>query len=56
VNRVRVPIHDIQMDGGTQPRAVLDFDAVYDYANALGAGVKPPAVTVCCDGELYWLT
>jgi len=55
VNRVSIPINDIQMDGGTQPRAVLDFNAIDDYADAMSAGDEFPAVTVFYDGERYWL-
>lgn len=55
MNRVSIPIDDLQLDGGTQPRAVLDFEAVYDYADAMSAGAKFPAVTVFYDGQRYWL-
>jgi transposase-like protein len=55
VNLVNIPINDIQTDGGTQPRAALDWDAIYDYADAMSAGAKFPAVTVFYDGERYWL-
>jgi len=48
-------INAIRLDGGTQPRAVLDFDAVEDYAEAMGAGAKFPPVTVFYDGSEYWL-
>lgn len=50
-----LPIDGIRMDGGTQPRAVLDFDAVEDYAEAMGAGAKFPPVAVFYDGSEYWL-
>ena len=50
-----LPIASIRVDGGTQPRAVLDFDAIEDYADAMGAGMQFPPVTVFYDGESYWL-
>lgn len=50
-----LPISNIRLDGGTQPRAVLDFEAIEDYAEAMGAGMKFPPVVVFYDGENYWL-
>ena len=50
-----LPIASIRVDGGTQPRAVLDFEAIEDYAEAMSAGVKFPPVTVFYDGDSYWL-
>lgn len=50
-----LPIASIRVDGGTQPRAVLDFDAIEDYTEAMGAGVKFPPVIVFYDGDNYWL-
>ena len=50
-----LPIANIRIDGGTQPRAMLDFEAIEDYAEAMGAGVKFPPVVVFYDGENYWL-
>ncbi len=50
-----LPIAGIRVDGGTQPRAVLDFEAIEDYAEAMSAGVKFPPVTVFYDGDSYWL-
>jgi hypothetical protein len=50
-----LPINGIRLDGGTQPRAVLDFDAIEDYAEAMGSGAKFPPVTVFYDGSDYWL-
>ena len=48
-------IDNIRLDGATQPRAALDFEAIEDYADAMGAGAKFPPVTVFYDGEHYWL-
>ena len=50
-----LPIASIRVDGGTQPRAVLDFGAIEDYAEAMGAGVKFPPVIAFYDGDNYWL-
>jgi len=52
---VGVPIARIRLDGGTQPRAALDFDAIEDYAEAMAAGARFPSVVVFHDGENYWL-
>ena len=52
---VSLRIDDIKTDGGTQPRACLDFKAVDDYMDDMEAGVKFPPVTVFYDGESYWL-
>jgi transposase-like protein len=52
---VRLPIAEIRLDGGTQPRSALDFAAIDDYAEAMAAGVKFPPVVVFHDGEHYWL-
>ncbi len=54
-NSTPLPIASIRLDGGTQPRAALDFAAVEDYAEAMGAGAKFPPVIVFHDGENYWL-
>ncbi len=45
----------IRTDGGTQPRAVIDFETVDDYMDAMSEGVKFPAVDVFFDGTEYWL-
>lgn len=50
-----LPITSIRLDGGTQPRAALDFGAIEDYSEAMSAGAKFPAVTVFYDGTDYWL-
>jgi len=52
---VRLPITEIRLDGGTQPRSALDFTAIDDYAEAMAAGVKFPPVVVFHDGAHYWL-
>ncbi|MDP2620567.1 MAG: ParB/RepB/Spo0J family partition protein [Hyphomicrobiales bacterium] len=48
-------ISQLRTDGGTQPRAALDFEAVDDYADAMADGAKFPPVVVYYDGENYWL-
>ena len=45
----------IRTDGGTQPRAAIDFTAVEDYSDAMRDGVKFPPVVVFYDGSEYWL-
>jgi transposase-like protein len=55
VDVVSMPIEQIRLDGGTQPRTALDFAAIDDYAEAMAAGVKFPPVVVFHDGEHYWL-
>jgi len=54
-SRQPIPISRIRVDGGTQPRAALDFDAIEDYSVAMGAGAHFPPVTVYYDGADYWL-
>ena len=48
-------IDAIRTDGGTQPRALIDFDAVSDYMDAMADGVEFPPVVVFYDGTEYWL-
>jgi len=55
VDVVSLPIEQIRLDGGTQPRTALDFAAIDDYAEAMAAGGKFPPVVVFHDGEHYWL-
>lgn len=50
-----LPISLIRTDGGTQPRAGIDFTAVDDYSDAMRDGTKFPPVTVFYDGSAYWL-
>lgn len=53
--RQPIPISRIRVDGGTQPRAALDFEAIEDYSVAMGAGAQFPPVAVFHDGTNYWL-
>jgi transposase-like protein len=48
-------LDQLRLDGGTQPRVALDFDAINDYQEAMAAGAKFPAISVCYDGQLYWV-
>ena len=50
-----VAITSINMDGGTQPRAAIDFDVVEEYALALASGAVFPPAVVFFDGSTYWL-
>lgn len=55
VDRADLALSKIRTDGGTQPREVLDCDAVNDYMDAMEAGAKFPPVDVFHDGAIYWL-
>jgi hypothetical protein len=50
-----VPIASIRKDGGTQPRAALNFEVIEEYVEAMQAGAKFPPVDVFYDGTDYWL-
>jgi site-specific DNA-methyltransferase (adenine-specific) len=50
-----IAISIIRLDGGTQPRAAIDQDAVNEYRDALQAGASFPPVTVFYDGTDHWL-
>lgn len=52
---MRLKITDIRTDGGTQPRATRDCDAVNDYTEAMRDGAKFPPLVVFYDGKNYWL-
>jgi uncharacterized ParB-like nuclease family protein len=45
----------IRTDGATQPRAAIDFEAVFDYMDAMSDGAEFPPVVVFYDGTSYWL-
>lgn len=51
----RLKLDSIRIDGGTQPRAGIDWDVAYGYGDLIKDGVKFPPVTVFFDGENYWL-
>lgn len=50
-----IALDKIRMDGGTQPRASIDTEAVRDYVEAMQDGATFPPVTVFFDGVDYWL-
>ena len=50
-----IPIASIRIDGGTQPRAAINFEAVFDYMDAMTDGAEFPPVVVFYDGANYWL-
>lgn len=50
-----LPLKEIRLDGGTQPREKIDPDVVQDYADALGRGDKFPPAKVFDDGRSKWL-
>ena len=50
-----LPINDISLDGGTQPRAELMQHVIDDYAEAWGGGAIFPPVVVYHDGANHWL-
>lgn len=45
----------IRSDGGTQPRAAIEFMVVKEYAEAMEAGASFPPPVVFYDGSAYWL-
>lgn len=51
----QVALEEIQINGGTQPRAEIDDQLVSEYADEMGAGVEFPPVVVFYDGVAYWL-
>ena len=53
---MNVPVARIRLDGGTQPRAMIDQIVVADYAEAMREGVSFPPVVVWFDGTDYWLS
>lgn len=53
--RQMLPIAALRLNGGTQPRALVEPHTVQDYADALDGGAEFPPVTVFYDGNAYWL-
>lgn len=51
----KLPVASIRTDGGTQPRMVMDHDAIEGYMDDMLSGVKFPPVIVFYDGTSYWL-
>lgn len=52
---IRLPISSIRLDGGTQPRAAINAQAVSDYMNDMDSGAEFPPVDVFYDGTNHWL-
>lgn len=50
-----IPLSAIRTDGGTQPRAELNFVTIADYADDMREGAIFPPVVVFYDGADYWL-
>lgn len=48
-------ISEIRTDGGTQPRAQLNYATVEEYAESIEDGATFPPVEVMYDGSDYWL-
>ena len=53
---MNIPVGRIRLDGGTQPRAMIDQIVVTEYAEAMREGASFPAVVVWFDGTDYWLS
>ena len=51
----RLRLDQLRLDGGTQPRAALSFETIDDYSELMANGAKFPAISVCYDGQLYWV-
>ncbi|MDD5600044.1 MAG: ParB/RepB/Spo0J family partition protein [Victivallaceae bacterium] len=52
---MKIKLTDIRIDGGTQPRAAINNEAVAEYAESIQAGDKFPPLEVVFDGAAYWL-
>lgn len=52
---MKLRIDQIRTDGGTQPRAALNYEVIEEYIEAIRAGAKFPPIEVFYDGENYWL-
>lgn len=50
-----LPYDKIRIDGGTQPRMLINTDVVEDYASQIEAGRELPPLVVFHDGAEYWL-
>lgn len=55
MNTQTLPLKQIRIDGGTQPRVEINEEVVADYAEQLREGVAFPPVVVFFDGVVYWL-
>jgi hypothetical protein len=50
-----LPLSQLRIDGGTQPRVAINEEAVSDYAERLRESVVLPPVAAFFDGVVYWL-
>lgn len=50
-----IPLGQVRIDGGTQPRAAIAEHVVSEYADALHAGSALPPFDLFFDGVDYWL-
>jgi hypothetical protein len=55
MSMTELAINLIRTDGGTQPRAELDYGVIQDYAQQMWEGAVFPDVIVFYDGVDYWL-
>jgi len=51
----KLPLDQIRIDGGTQPRVAIDDGIVAEYAEQYSNGVDLKPVIVFFDGATYWL-
>ena len=52
---IELQLNQIRTDGGTQPRAQLNYNTVTEYAESIEDGATFPPVEVMYDGSDYWL-
>ncbi len=50
-----IPVYNIKVDGGTQPRESIGYSVVEEYADNYRNGVSMPPVVVFYDGVEHWL-
>jgi transposase-like protein len=55
MSTIRLPLDQLQRDGGTQPRIAIDYETAYEYGDEMQAGAKFPPVVAFYDGATYWL-
>ena len=49
-----LPLDNIRLDGGTQPRVQINWDVVHEYAERMRAGDHFPPVDAYFDGKDHW--
>lgn len=52
---MKIPVEELRLDGGTQPRASIDYAIVEDYQARIEAGDRFPPIVAFFDGATYWL-